>query len=232
MYKFLRSLTVVAVAALGLAACSDDDNGTGPVDSALVRVVHASPDAPNVDVLVDGAVALTNVPFRAASGFLSVPAGSRRVQVRPTGTSTDVIDATLNLAVNGVYTVLATGLVADLQPVVVEDDPTAPANGEAKIRVIHAAPAAAGVDVYATAPGADLDAATPVLANVPFRAVSDYLTVPAGTYQLRVTGTGTTDVAIDAEVTLPSNGPIRTVIAVDAVGGGAPLAPIVLRDRN
>lgn len=232
MLKMMRSFAVAAVAVLALAACSDDDSATGPVDSALVRVVHASPDAPNVDVLVDGEVALTDVPFRAASGFLSVPAGARRVQVRPTGTTSDVIDATLDLGVNRVYTVLATGLVADLQPVVVEDDPTAPVNGEAKIRVIHAAPAAAGVDVYATAPGADLDAATPVLANVGFRAVSDYLTVPAGTYQLRVTETGTTNVAIDAEVTLGGNGPIRTVIAMDAVGGGAPLAPIVLRDRN
>lgn len=231
MYKFLRTLTVVAVAALGLAACSDD-NATNPLDTALVRVVHASPDAPNVDVLVDGDLALTNVPFRAASGFLTVPAGPQRIQIRPTGTSTDVIDVTLDFGVNRVYTVLATGEVADLQPLLVEDDPTAPADGQARIRVIHAAPAAGGVDVYATAPGADLDAATPVLSDVPFRAVSEYLAVPAGTYQLRVTTAGTTTVAIDATITLAENGPIRTVVAVDAVGGGAPLAPIVLRDRN
>lgn len=231
MYKFLRSLTVAAVAVLGLAACSDD-NGTAPLDTALVRVVHASPDAPNVDVLVDADLVLANVPFRAASGFLTVPAGPQRIRIRPTGTTTDVIDTTVTFGVNGVYTILATGEVADLRPLIAEDDPTAPADGQARLRVIHAAPAAGGVDVYATAPGADLDDATPVLTNVPFRAVSDYLAVPAGTYQLRVTTAGTSTVAIDAQITLAENGPIRTVVAVDAVGGGAPLAPIVLRDRN
>ena len=36
-------------------------------DEAFVRVVHASPDAPNVDVWVDGAAALTEVPFTGVS---------------------------------------------------------------------------------------------------------------------------------------------------------------------
>jgi hypothetical protein len=60
--------TALAVTALTLSACSDDDdNGTGPAaDQARVRVVHASPDAPAVDVRVDDAVALSHVPIRAA----------------------------------------------------------------------------------------------------------------------------------------------------------------------
>jgi subtilisin family serine protease len=37
---------------------------------ARVRVVHASPDAPAVDILVNGAVALSNVPFTAVSDYL------------------------------------------------------------------------------------------------------------------------------------------------------------------
>jgi len=127
--------------------------------------------------------------------------------------------------------VLATGLLADIPPVVAQDNLTDPAAGQVKLRVIHAAPAAAGVDVYATAPGADINTATPVLTNVAFRAVSDYLVVPAGTYQIRVTPTGTKTVAIDAELALGA-GQIRTVVATDAPGGGAPLAPVVLNDKN
>jgi len=125
--------------------------------------------------------------------------------------------------------VLATGLVASIAPLIAPDDLTAPAAGQVKVRVIHAAPAAAGVDVYVTAPGAPLTGA--VLTNVPFRAVSDYLSVPAGTYQIRVTPTGTATVAIDATVTFVA-GQIRTIVATDAPGGGAPLAPIVLADLN
>lgn len=230
MFRSIRTLAALALASSALVACSDDDT-TGPAQVAQVRVVHASPDAPNVDVLVDDATALTNVAFRAASGFLEVDAGSRRLRVRATGTTTTVIDATVPFANGGAYTVLATGLLADITPVVAEDNLTDPPAGQVKLRVIHAAPAAAGVDVYATAPGADINTATPVLTNVAFRAVSDYLKVPAGTYQIRVTPTGTKTVAIDAELTLAA-GQIRTVVAKDAVGGGAPLAPIVLNDKN
>ena len=43
--------------------------------NALVRVVHASPDAPAVDVYVDGNKALSNVPFFTASNYLPLPAG-------------------------------------------------------------------------------------------------------------------------------------------------------------
>lgn len=231
MQKSLRSLLVATVAVLGLAACSDDDEPTAPAPTAAVRVVHASPDAPNVDVLVDDAVALTNVPFPANSPYLDVPAGARRLRVRATGGSTAVIDATPTLTAGTSYTVLATGLLANISPLVATDDRSAPPAGQVKIRVIHAAPAAAGVDVYATAPGASLATSTPVLTNVPFRAISDYLTVPAGTYQLRVTPTGSTTVAIDATVTLTA-GQVRTVVARDNAGGGAPLGVILLEDRN
>lgn len=230
MFRSIRTLAALALASSALVACSDDDT-TGPAQVAQVRVVHASPDAPNVDVLVDDATALTNVAFRAASGFLEVDAGARRLRVRATGTTTTVIDATVPFANGGAYTVLATGLLADITPVVAEDNLTDPPAGQVKLRVIHAAPAAAGVDVYATAPGADINTATPELTNVAFRAVSDYLVVPAGTYQIRVTPTGTKTVAIDAELTLAA-GQIRTVVAKDAVGGGAPLAPVVLTDKN
>src|SRR5215208_1806650 len=43
--------------------------------NALVRVVHASPDAPAVDVYVDGNKVLSNVPFFTASDYLPLPAG-------------------------------------------------------------------------------------------------------------------------------------------------------------
>ena len=50
-------------------------------EMAKVRVVHASPDAPAVDVYVDGAKALSNVTFFTASDYLSLPAGEHRFQV-------------------------------------------------------------------------------------------------------------------------------------------------------
>jgi Domain of unknown function (DUF4397) len=229
MIRSLRTIAIAAVALFGVAACSDDDS-TGPGSTARLRIVHASPNAPAVDILVDEDRVLQGVPYRNASAFFfPVRAGERRIRVNAAGTNTSVIDATATLDAQSSYTVLATGLLATIAPVIAPDDLTAPAAGQVKVRVIHAAPAAAGVDVYVTAPGAPLTG--PVLTNVPFRAVSGYLVVPAGTYQIRVTPTGTTTVAIDATVTFVA-GQIRTVVATDAPAGGAPLGAIVLADLN
>ena len=227
------TLALALLATFAVAACDDDDDDvTGPVTTAQLRVVHASPDAPNVDVLVDNAAVLTNVAYKAASSYLEVPSGSRNLKVRATGTSTVVIDQNGTLAQNSFYTVLATGRVASIAPVVLTDDQTSPASGNVRLRLVHASPTAGNVDIYVTAPTADIATATPTLANVAFRAASNYLEVPAGTYRVRITPAGTRTVAIDANNVALAAGQVRTAVAVDAAGGGAPLGAILLADKN
>jgi len=231
----LRLLTLGLAAAAFAAGCSDDDSSTGPTPTATeagVRVVHASPDAPSVDVLVDDAQVLSAVPYLGSSSYLEVPAGTRNVKVNAAGTSTTVIDADLPLAEGTDYTVIAGGLVSAIAPLVLEDDRSAPSSGNVKVRAVHGAPSAPAVDIYVTAPGADVQAETPALTNVPFGVASDYLTVPAGDYQVRVTAAGSKTVVIDSGTLTLAAGQIRTAIAVDTPGGGAPFDLLLLPDVN
>jgi hypothetical protein len=99
------------------------------------------------------------------------------------------------------------------------------------VRVFHGAPSAPAVDVYVTAPGANINAAEPVLSNVPFGAISDYLTVPAGSYDVKVTVAGTKTVAIRADSLQLDSGLVGMVAALDAKGGGAPFSLAVLDER-
>ncbi len=228
----LKLLTLLLAATALTAACSDDDNNTGPEGQARVRVVHASPDAPNVDVLLDNAKVLSDVPYLASSAYLETSTGDHNLKVNAAGTATTAIDADVTLADGTDYTVIASDLVAQITPIVLQDDNTAPAAGNARVRAIHGAPSAPAVDVYVTAPGADLETATPVLTNVAFGDVADYLEVPAGEYQVRATPAGTKAVAIDSGALTLESGQVRTAIAVDAPGGGAPFDLLVLADSN
>jgi hypothetical protein len=221
---------LLAVTAL-TAACSDDDN-TGPDGEARVRVVHASPDAPNVDVLLDDAEVLGDVPYLTASEYLDAPAGERNLKVNAAGTATSVIDADVNLVDGTDYTVIASGLVASIEPIVLEDDNSAPGTGNVKVRAIHGAPSAPAVDIYVTAPGTDLGDETPVLTAVEFGDVADYIEAPAGDYQVRVTLAGSETVVIDSGALTLASGQVRTAIAVDAAGGGGPFGLLLLEDLN
>lgn len=224
-----RFLPIAALVLLG-AACSDD--ASGPGKSASVRVVHASPDAPAVDVLVDGTQVLDGVPYAAASGYLKVTPGTRSIRVEPVGSNTAVIDADLPLAEGEERTVIAANLVASIEPLVLADTNTAPAAGNIRLRLVHGAPAAGSVDIYITAPGADLTAATPDFSAVPFKALTPYVEVPAGSYQVRITPTGSKAPALDTGTLVLAAGAVRTAIARDAAGGGTPLGVILLEDRN
>lgn len=225
----VRSFIVVSLV-LGLSACSSG-GGDDSSNSAFLRVLHDSPDAPNVDVLIDGHTVLSDVPYGDSSGYLSLESGERRIQVNAAGSNTTVIDATADLAQDSYSTVIAANLVADIEPLVLQDDRTEPQHGNARIRVVHGAPSAPDVDVYATAPGADLESAEPVLAGVPFKTASAYLEVPAGTYEFRVTIAGTKTVAIDSGAVNLEDGSLSTAVAADARGGGAPFSIILLSDN-
>lgn len=233
MFRRFASFAVVGLALLG-AACSDDDssNGNGPGNSAFVRVVHASPDAPNVDVLVDGQTVLTDVQYKQFSGYLSVPKGMHNIKVNVTGGGATVINADVDLAAGAYYTAIASNVAASITPLVLLDDLSAPVAGNAKVRLVHTAPSAGLVDIYVTAPNADISGLTPDVANFDFQDETGYLELPAGSYQVRVTLAGTKTVAIDTGTLPLASGFIATAAAVDAPGGGAPFGALLMEDTN
>lgn len=223
MFRNLLAVTLLSVLTVGCGG--SDDN------SASVRVFHASPDAPNVDVAIDGGRVLENVPYTAASEFLPIDAGTRRVTVSAAGTSTAVIDADVPFAEGEDYLIVAAGKLKNIAPLVFKADRSSPPAKSAKLRVLHSAASAPEVDVYVVAAGKDFTTSTPVLANVPFKAISDYLTVPAGKYDVSVTVAGTQTVAIQALGFEVAEGTVATVAALDATGSAAPFSLKVLAER-
>ncbi len=196
---------------------------------AQVRVAHLSPDAPNVDVSVNGqpVAALQNVPYGTISPYLPLPAGSQQVTVYPAGDSFQpVIDTPVDLAAGGAYTIGAVGLVSDesLRAQVYQDDLTPPAQGNAKLRVVHASPDAGPVDVL-PAGGA------PLVSGLQFPNASPYAQVPAGTYALNVNAAGTNTTAISVPSATLSSGGVYSAFAVGTASAGS-LEVILVQDNS
>jgi hypothetical protein len=222
-----------------LSACSDDNSNTGlldetPAGMASVRVTHLSPDAPAVDVWVDGARVLQDVPFRAFSQYLDLDAGEHRVQVTVAGTTEpSVIDATLTLEEGISYTVAAVGLAGDgsITAKVFEDD-RSPSSG-AEVRFVHASPDAPAVDITLTD-------GTILFGGVPFGEAGSTIPVGAGSYDLQVRAAGTSTVVLSfGDVALAANtnytvyaigqlgdGTLDAIVSIDAPGTGAATADL------
>lgn len=192
----LRKLALLIVPVLFVFGCdSDNDNDTPPVQaqSSYVRVAHWSPDAPAVDVWVDGNLVLEDVNFNGLSGYLELTEGSHSITVVAANTTSPaVIQETVMLNANTSYTVAATGLLSGTPSIdawALIDDRT-PAGGQAKVRFAHASPDAPNVDIYATG------GTTPLFANIPFRSAANYISVAPGSVGLEVRIAGTSDVVV------------------------------------
>jgi hypothetical protein len=159
-----------------------------------LRALHASPDAPAVNIKVNGADALSDVAYTEGSGFLPVAERTHvEVEAMIPGGNAIVIDAALSLEFGTDYTVVAAGEVADPVSALIVSNPTAEpiTPGSLRTQVVHAAPGAPAVDVYVTAPDADLSASASVNdAPLAFGEFTGRIEAPAGTYQLRVTASG------------------------------------------
>ena len=229
------------LSACGGGGSGNQSNPTPPAPlprSATMEFIHASSDAPAVNVLLDGTVRITNLDYKAQQSLRVVP-GDRAVRVDgrlPGGNSVTVIpaagpDPVISVAADDRVTVIALGDVASIAPkVIVDQDPVIPA-GSVRLRVLHAAPAAGPVQVWLSAPGAALDAADPavITANFDFDnfLTLDPLQVASGNYQIRVTpSVADTTILFDSgTVTLPSGGNL-VVLAVPNTGAGT--APVSL----
>jgi hypothetical protein len=196
--------------------------------SALVRVMHASPDAPAVDILLDGHVVVSNLSYKDASGFLQIEAGIHNIKVNVAGTSATVIDEDVNLAQGSISTVIAVNFLSQIDTLILPDTNLPPSEYNLKIRVVHGSPTAPAVDVYVTAPEADLSVLNPTVKDLAFLEYSGFLEIPGGSYQIRVTPANSKTIAYDSGPITLNAGSILTSVAVDSTGGKSIISIVAL----
>lgn len=231
-------LFTASVAVLALTACLDSDNDSPPfpdtvVTTGQVRVVHASADAPLVNIKVDGSVFnnLTDVDYQVASGLIEVNRGTYTLGVEaitPAGTA-DVLSRLASIDTDRNYNVVALGSVAagTLELAIVSADDPVVGDDMVAVQILHGAPEVPMVDIYVTAPDADLASAQP-LATASYLDNTGLVEVASGDYQIRLTLAGTQTVAFDSgTVTLPGGENLFVTAVPTIVPGDSPVQLLV-----
>lgn len=252
--KFAAGLTprrICIAAALGAGIFTSI--AAAPALAQGVRVIHASPDAGLVDVIVGSGVntiaTLQNIGFRNTDAiYNNLGAGDFNFTVTLAGDPGTVAfripDAgDVTLAGNEFISAVAIGSLSDLvnagpepiRPLVLIDDNTSVA-GSARVRFIHASPDTPTVDIRLAGGGAVLFAGTSFgeVGNGNPGDVNDvYLTVPNGVYDLEAIVVDAMSPLNGAVVQLGSfdlsqSGLVATVLATGLVGDLLSQGPVPL----
>ena len=188
------------------------------MSDSRIRVLHASPDAPPVDIWVDGNVAISDVELGEVTDYAMLPFGRYDIGVTPTGAADPVvIDAELDLGPVRDYTVVAVDYLDSIMPLVLEDKRFMVPRNRALVRFVHASPSVDPVDIV-------ISGGPTLFTDVEFSQATPYAWVPGGSYDVEVQVAGMT--ALTVPVTL-ENGHAYTAFALEDGG----VTPLLVEDR-
>lgn len=198
--------------------------------NVLVRVAHLIPGAPNVDLFVDNTKTFDNATYKRVSPYKEIPEGAHKYYLRQAGQDTaqplaEQDERTSDAGAH--YTVLAvpTSIVGRPSLKILKDDYAAPANGKAKVRVIHAALGTGDIDVVANGVSESL------FDNISFAGDDDYEQINPlnGTLEVRLEGKNI------AVATLPNTvfeaGKLYTIFVVGQPTGAARVEAFIVTDE-
>ena len=181
------------------------------IKRAQVRILHAAPKAPAVDVYVNEMRILQNFAYKNKSDYLSLPPGKYQIDIYPTGqTTSTILSRKVDLESEKMYTVVAAGSNEMLKLLTFEDNPYVPQN-ESKIRFVHLSFDTPPVDIAVK----DGDVVFP---NLAYRKASEYLNLYPMQVDFEVRLAGSKEAALSLPTEIQVNTPLSIYIVGSSQG--------------
>ena len=198
VYRVL--LAAIALSVLALSGCNSGNGVTSPASQfSTLRVANFIPDASGpVNVTVNGNNFTSGLTFPSSTQYQQIDQGITTLQVTVAGTVNAILGTTTQLLGQTTYSYVMFGTSESPLGLLLNDTVVDPGSGNFGLRVTNAATGSIAVDVYVTPPGADLNAASPIVSNLAVSASSGFITVPSGNVEVRVTPPGNKQLIFDS----------------------------------
>jgi len=205
------ALAVVMFASM-LSSCGKETAASPQGLNTQLNIINVSPDIYPVDFYIGlRKYSTKSYYYSIPSEYFYMSTQETPIQLRTLANRT-IFTRTIPFATNCKYTLFVTGLVADKTDTafLVADTSSIPTIGRAKVRFINASAKTVNVDLYANG--------TLAFKNQGFKAISNYLEIPAGIYDFKVYLTGTTTIYTDLPTTTVQDGRLYTIYTRGVVG--------------
>lgn len=197
-----------------------------PINYSYIRVLHAAPETPNVDVYANGRIIARNLAYRNFTQYIKLPAGSYNIKVFPAGTTAKpAIEESLEFPVRSIYTIAAIGLPGSLDLLPILEPLTSITPGTTMLRVAHLSPNAPSVDI-------PLPNGQKLFKDVEYKEVTGYIPLRPGTYTLQARLTGTQNVVLNVPNIRLLPNRLYTVYIIGLVGRKPPLQVLIPMDGS
>lgn len=158
--------------------------------NSFVRVLHASPDAPMVDIYANDNLIIKRISYQQFTPYFQLPVGRYNIKIYPSGTKTNLIlNAEVNIPANMIFTIAAIGKLPNIELYAVPDM-TAINQTKTLIKFVHLSPDAPNVDIT-------LRNGTKIFENVGYKDATNYITVNPATYTIQARPTGDQNVILN-----------------------------------
>ncbi|OPX42689.1 hypothetical protein CLHUN_33410 [Ruminiclostridium hungatei] len=150
-----------------------------------IRVFHAAPGAPEVDIYANGRIIARRLAFGQFTDYITVDAGTYAIEAFPVGLhASPILRVNIPLGAEKVYTLSVIGLLPRIGILPVEDVYEPVSQGRTNIRFINLSPNAPGLSL-------SLRGGMELFSDISYTEVSNYRPLLPGRYNLIVTPTGT-----------------------------------------
>ena len=213
-------LFVLGLCLVVLAGCGGSGSGSG---TGNLRFMQASTDAPQSNLYVDGKLVSEDLGYGNATGYISLNAGTRQVQVVPASGASPILDLKVTIVSSGNQTLIETGKVANVQSLLLTDSSsstTTATTTEGSVRVVNAAINMGSADVYLVAAGTGIAGVSSVAASLGINSATGYELVPIGAYEVFMTAPGTKNVFLDTGAINMSSNINQTLVVLDGISDG------------
>ena len=215
MLETTKKIVLLMLSANFIISCSKEETNTN-TDTASVMLIHASPDAPAVDIYKGTSkINSSSIVYAAAPTYFIVSTGNQSFDIKQAGTGVSLFStATLPFTKNKAYSVFIVDSAVKASAIRFEDNLVAPAAGKINFRMLHLSPNTANVD-FILRSGADSIALT----NKAFKETTDLLAIDGKTYTIKAKLAGTQTVVASASGIILSSGKIYTLFLKGFSGG-------------
>ncbi|MEF9950953.1 MAG: DUF4397 domain-containing protein [Clostridium sp.] len=193
---------------------------------AYLRILHASFDAPPIDVVANGGLLAKNLSYKNFTSYMKVVPGNYNIKVFPTGNMfTPVLNTNIKVTPYSLLTLIVGDDAKDLKLFVIPDNTRRVIENKALIRFANISPSSDDIDV-------NLSNGLPLFKDIGFGEYTAYIELPPSVYHFKL-------ISNDSGVQLLSipnanlkAGKAYTIYAIGEPSKKAPLEVLIPLDGN